>query len=342
MTTKIKFAAPEDFTIITDPTHPLYCRRVERAPDKATVELFGQDMTDDGTCCVLSPVFVTKDMVLVAGRTRVRVSKKLGCSRVPYVVVSGDQARALMIRENEARSDTSPVVKGFYAAPEVQKLLDDGMTAKKACATVGKELFGLSGKAVEQYVRIARDGCPKLWDAIETAMRVQVVGRARDDNNVMTGPEQSKWVKVNLPVQDALTIIRKYPDHDDQARRVDAYLQSRARTKAQLYTTDGAAAPEHTKGAFLKALRLSISADPELADILAPMAKHVSPDAAKLAMWVLGEDLATLYDGETVSVIRHTFTALMAYTPKSAKAEAKADLAAKSAPVTLEDIVNAS
>ncbi|WP_376699807.1 hypothetical protein [Burkholderia seminalis] len=168
---------PEAFTLVTDPSHPLYDRRVHQAPDEKTIRNYRAHG-------VFTPVIFFKDVetgqfLIVEGRKRVINARELNRrlineGREPITIpaipkrVLGDGVKpfvGVMISANEIRQADSLVNR----AEKMARALDVGHTLEAVSA-----MFGVNKATVTVAMKLL-DCCMAVRDAVEAGTITQVV-----------------------------------------------------------------------------------------------------------------------------------------------------------------------
>lgn len=221
---------PENFTLVTDPEHPLYDPRVHDEPDEALVRnvmVYG----------VIEPVIIRKNgdkVEVVAGRGRVKAAmeanRRLTAEgkqpiRVPAILKRGADADmyGVLISENECRREDNPLLKSEKA----QRLINMGKSVEEVAVA-----FGVRRQSVEAWLALGDVAAPVL-DAVEqgeiSATAAAQLSKLDRDDQVQTF-EAMKAEGGKVTVQRAKKAARK----SDVARAPRVPMLSRDRLEEEL------------------------------------------------------------------------------------------------------------
>ena len=174
---------PEELTLVTEETHPLFDPRVHLKPDETLIRnimVYG----------VLEPVLVRKngdDIEVLAGRQRVKAAieanRRLEAEgkvplRVPCMVKRGQDADlfGVIVSENEQRLEDTPLAR----ADKAQRLIDMGKTEAEAAIA-----FGVSIRTIKNWLAL-QDLCAPVRKAVERGQisataAAELAGLARNE-----------------------------------------------------------------------------------------------------------------------------------------------------------------
>jgi ParB family chromosome partitioning protein len=181
----LHFFRPEDLVLITDKSHPLYDERVEMPLNPAMV----RNVCAHG---IIEPVVIRRNgdaFEVVAGRQRVRwalaaneILAKDGQELVSVpckVDRSSDKDQvAILIAENECRTDDNPVVK----LEKLQRLMSLGRDEEQCAVTFAREV-----SYVKSLLKLS-ECSPKVISAVRAgklslSAAVKLAGLAREEQD---------------------------------------------------------------------------------------------------------------------------------------------------------------
>ncbi|WP_412030675.1 hypothetical protein [Burkholderia cenocepacia] len=251
---------PDAFTLVTDPTHPLYDRRVHQAPDEKTIRNYRAHG-------VFTPVVFFKDpetgeFLIVEGRRRVINARELNRRlrhegfepiTIPAIPkrVLGDGVKpfvGVMISANEIRQGDSLVNR----AEKMARALDVGHPLD-AVAT----MFGVNEATVTSAMKLL-ECCMAVRDAVEAGTITQVVAMklaklSPDEQRAklsaieaaIEGKKGHERSRAMLAVLDAAPVKRAKPTRKDIAEALKTATGERAEAlRWVLGLVDGDRVPE--------------------------------------------------------------------------------------------------
>ncbi|MCA8045508.1 hypothetical protein LGM95_03010 [Burkholderia arboris] len=251
---------PDVFTLVTDPKHPLYDRRVHQEPDEKTI----RNMRAHG---VFTPVVFYKDvetgeLLIIEGRRRIINARELNRRlrhegyepiTVPAIPkrVLGDGVKpfvGVMISANEIRQGDSLVNR----AEKMARALDVGHALDAVAA-----MFGVNEATVTVAMKLL-ECCMAVRDAVEAGTITQVVAmklaklspeeqRAKlaEIEAAIEGKAGHERSRAMRAVLDAAPVKRAKPTRKDIAEALKTATGERADAlRWVLGLTDGEQAPE--------------------------------------------------------------------------------------------------
>lgn len=128
---------------------------------------------------IINPVIVRKDPTggyqIISGHRRRHAAEKLGMNTVPAKVieVDDDEAVIMMVDSNIQREDITPGEKAHAMKQKYNSLLHRGEASDKWSNEELGEIYGMSGRQVQRYLRL-NELIPELLEEVD-CKRIQMV-----------------------------------------------------------------------------------------------------------------------------------------------------------------------